>query len=213
MHRDRKCLSELELAAYMEGRLSQGGKEAIDKCLSECVECRDEFLAINNISAMKDGLPPGEVPEYLIKKAVGMYPGKKGLFDAVVGIAKDSIKVLYCLPDIRAYIPSPAFYLRNARILSPRMIILTRSFSEIEVELDVEKVADNLCNIKVIVADIKTKALMNNLRVELVSGGRELASSPLEDGEVIFEDVGPGLYLIKVYRNGAVFGELTIKLE
>ena len=78
MHPDKKCLGDTEIGAYIEGRLSPEKKEALERCLDGCPECRMELAAIRRMiigeSPQKD-----EVPERLMEKAVKMYPRSRGL--------------------------------------------------------------------------------------------------------------------------------------
>jgi hypothetical protein len=92
-------------------------------------------------------------------------------------------------------------------------VVLKKSFEDINVELDIEKVNDDLCSIRVAVDCLETEVLMDTLRVELVSGERELASNLLEGGETFLEDIGTGKYRIKIHRKGKVFGEIALKIE
>lgn len=213
-HTDKKrCFSEFELGAYMEGRLSQEERDALDERLAACTSCWNEFVAINRAIIQKDELADENVPEYLITRAVGMFPEKHGLFDLVVNIVKDSVKLLSCSEGFHLSPPLPAAAVRGSKAMRPEMIVLKKSFQEIDVELDIEKVAGDQCNIRVAVNDVKAKVLTDTLRVELISKGRELVSSLIEDGETVMEDIGTGHYVIKIHKKGKVFGEIALKIK
>ncbi|MBI4689540.1 MAG: hypothetical protein HY754_04645 [Nitrospirae bacterium] len=154
-----------------------------------------------------------DAPEYLIKKAINFYHEKRNLFDIIVNLVTDAINVVHVAHDINVFMPLPAYDLRNTRVSAPIMVVLNKNFENINVELDIEKVADDFCNIKAVVSDIETKALLESLRVELISEGRELVSAPLENGVVILEDVRPGRYIIKINKKGKIMGELSVKIE
>jgi len=57
------------------------------------------------------------------------------------------------------------------------------------------------------------KASVKPLRVELISNGRELVSTLLEQGETFLEDVGVGQYKIKIHKNGQIFGDIALKID
>jgi hypothetical protein len=214
MHSDNKrCLSEFEVGAYIEGNLSSDRKESFERHLVECKHCWREFVAINRMIINKDDLAVEEVPEYLIKKAVRMFPEKSSLFDIILSLVRDSVNVVYCSNDINIFTPLPSAALRSNKIVRPEMIVLKKSFEDIDIELDIEKVTGGLCNIKVAVDDLKAKILMNTLRVELISEDRELVSNLLEDGETILEDIGSGKYTIRIHKKGKIFGEIALKIE
>jgi hypothetical protein len=210
---NKRCLSESEFGAYVEGSLSAVKKASINEHLVECQHCRQEFAAINSVIIQKDDMVEEDAPEYLIKKVVGMFPEKSGLFDIVLNLVRDSVRVVYCSHDIDMFMPLPAAGLRSGKAVRPEMIVLKKSFEDIDVELDVEKVAGSLCNIRVTIDDLKAKVLMNTLRVELISEDRELVSNLLEDGETILEDIGSGKYTIKIHKKGKIFGEIALKIE
>jgi hypothetical protein len=208
----RKCLSDSEFGAYIEGGLSSGRKEAIESHLAGCQKCWKEFVAINRVIIREDA-PVENVLEYLIEKALGMFPDKISVFDIVLNLLRDSVKVFYCSPDINIFTPLPVPALRGEKAMPPEMIVLKKSFEDIEVELDIEKVAGSLCNIRVAVDDLSRKILMNTLRVELISDDRELVSSLLEDGETVLEDLGLGKYTIRINKKGKTLGEIALKIK
>ena len=208
----RKCLSDSEIGAYIEGSLSSGRKESFESHLAGCQECWKEFIAINRVINRKDA-PAENVPEYLMEKAIGMFPEKRSVFDVVLNLLRDSVKVLYNSPDINIFTPLPVPALRGEKIMPPEMIVLKKSFEDIEVELDIEKVAGSLCNIRVAVDDPRRKILMDTLRVELISEDRELVSGLLEDGETVLEDIGLGKYTIRINRKGKTLGEIALQIK
>lgn len=72
---------------------------------------------------------------------------------------------------------------------------------------------ENLCNIRVGVDNLKIKVLMNTLRIELISEGKELISNLFEDGETILEDISTGRFTIKIQKKGEVLGAVTLKVK
>jgi hypothetical protein len=213
MHSEtRKCLSDAEIGAYIDGRLSSEGKASFESHLVECKLCRSEFIALSRVIVQKD-TPAEEVPGYLIKKAVDLFPEKTSVFDVIVNLVEDSVKVLYCSQNFNIFTLPPVPALRSENISRPEMIVLKKSFEDIEVELDIEKAAGSLCNIRVAVDDIRSKTVMNTARVELISEERELVSNLLEDGEAVLEDIGQGSYTIKIHKKGKILGEIALKIK
>ena len=208
----KKCLSESELGAYIEGRLLPDKKESIDNHLVECNNCWEDFVSVNR--AVIQQLPViDDVPEHLIRKVVERYPEKHSLFDIVIGFAGDVLKIDHFSAGFNMLSSLPAAAVRGSRNVPPGMVILKKSFEDMNVELDIEKVGANLCNIKVMIDDVKSEVLMNTLRVELVTGERELVSNLIEDGETILEDIASGKYTIKIHKNGKTLGEIALKIK
>jgi len=210
---DKKCFSEFEMGAYIEGSLSPEMKEAFENHFASCDHCWSEFVELNRVIIKESDMLAGEVPEHLIKKAVRMFPEKSGLFDIVLKLVRDSVDVVYSAHDITAFTPLPVSGLRSGKIVRPEMIVLKKSFKDIDVQLDIEKVNENICNIRVSVDTLKNRDLIKGLRVELISEGRELVSVPVEGGETILEDIKTGRYAIKISRKWEIVGQISLKLE
>jgi hypothetical protein len=95
----------------------------------------------------------------------------------------------------------------------PEMVVLKKSFKGMDVQLDVEKVSETICNIRISVDASGEKDGFKGLRAELIAEGRVLASEPLETGEMVLEDIGTGRYTIKISRKGEPAGQISLKLE
>lgn len=212
MHSCNTCLSDVEIGSYIEERLSPEERKAVEKRLEDCNECRKDLIGIRELLGKEDVLQANDAPEHLIKRAINMYPDKEGMFDVVFRIIRDAIEIVRSSTRINVLAPAAGTALRGVKVFSPTMITLTKSFDDIDVELNVEKISGDLCNAKVLVAGTTSKPQVNNLMVELISQGRELASSFPKKGEVIFEDIPYGRYCIKIRRKEKVFGELTFKI-
>ena len=209
----KKCFSEIELGAFLEGKLSSEEKDALKLRIFECKPCWDELISITGIIAQKDKTESGDVPGHLIEKAIAMFPEKQNVFDIVISMVKDSINLISSTNNIHISTPAFAASLRSEKVEHPEMLVLKKSFDDIDVELDIEKVAEDQCNIKVAIDDLRTKILMNTLRIELISQGRELVSNLFENGETTLEDISAGQYTIRIHKNGKIFGEITLQIK
>ncbi len=209
----KKCLSEFEIGSYIDGKLSSEKKDVIEKHFVECKKCWNEFISIQRVITAKAELDREEVAEGMIRKVVNMFPEKSSLFDIVLNLVSDAVKVIQLSTDFTQLTPIPAEAVRGEEDIFPRMVILKRSFEEINVELDIEKISEDLCNIRVSVDDLTSKGLMNTLRIALLSEGRELFSTLLENGKAVLEDVSAGKYIIKIHKSGKTFGEITLKIQ
>jgi len=209
----KKCFSEIELGAFLEGKLSDEEKDALELRVHKCKTCWEEFISITGIVTQEDKTGTVDIPEHLIAKAVSMFPEKQCIFDIVIHLIKDSLALISSTDSFLPAAPAVTASLRNKDVERSEIIVLKKSFDDIDIELDIEKTVGDHCNIKVAVDDIKTKILMNTLRLELVSEGRELVSNLLENGETTLEDIGTGQYTIVIHRNDKVFGEITLQIK
>lgn len=62
------------------------------------------------------------------------------------------------------------------------------------------------------VQPIDTTLGLNDLRVSLVAGQRELASFPLRNNQAVFDDVRPGRYLLRLDHKRAELGSVIFNL-
>lgn len=212
MHDKDHCLSESEIGAFLEGTLDQEHRAAAEHCLVDCRFCRDELAAAKTAMASAAEVLP-EVPEHLVSAAIRLYPRRDGMFDVVIGLARDAIGLVRCMPQVLVLNPSPIFGVRTSRPISPSLITVTRRFDTVAVECDIEKVADAFCAIHVMVRGAETGTPVQGARIALCSGGREFASDLAGNGETFFEDVRSGKYVIAITRGGEKLAELSIWIK
>jgi len=212
MHQGNRCLTDEEIGAFLEGRLDTRSRDLLEMHLEGCGKCLNEIATLNRGLTSQDGLSFSEVPARLIKQAIALYPSKSLFFDAVISLTREAIRIVDLSALMKTAVIQPAFSLRNGKKAEPHMVAVQKSFDEIDAELIIEKVSDLRCNIKVIVVGI-TFAKSPPLRAGLFSGGRELASYHLENGEAIFEEVEHGRYTISINRQSRVYGEISLKIE
>ncbi len=208
-----KCLSDTDFGAYRDGNLSLREKDAIDRHVTACKQCWSDFVAIHRVVLDEQEDESGTVPEYLVKKAIDIFPAEKSFFDVVLGLVKDTFKVVSCSPHLTMEMPVPAGVIRGNHDTCPGIVVLKKSFQDISVELDVEKLNKDLCNIRVSVKDVRESPMNSAFRVELLSQGRELASMPVEGGEALLEDIARARYVIRVTEKGNVLGEISLKIQ
>jgi hypothetical protein len=210
---DKKCFSAFDIGAYIEGSLSSDQRESFERHLAGCHKCWSEFVAVNRVIMNKDDVVNEDAPAYMVEKTGMMFPEKSSMLDIALKLVKDSVDVVYRSLDINIFSPLPATGLRSGKTMRPEMIVLKKSFKDIDVQLDIEKVSENICNIRVSVDTLKGRDLIKGLRVELISKGRELISDLLEDGETVLEDISSGRYTINICRKRKILGQIALKLQ
>jgi len=209
----KKCLSEFEIGAYIDGNLPEEKRDDIEKHFADCNKCWDEFVEIQRVITLKSGLDPEEVPAGMLRKVVNMFPEKTSIFDVVLQFVQDAVEVVQSSADFSLLTPVPVAGFRGSEDAAPKMVVLKRSFEEINVELDVEKISDDMCSIRIAVDELASKGLADTLRVDLLSNGRELYSALFENGEALLEDMSTGSYSIKIHKQGKTYGEIALKIQ
>jgi hypothetical protein len=207
-------IDDLKIAAYVDGRLAAGERDAFENMLAGSKEYR-EYLSLARKAAIdaveqRDDDP---VPEHLLKKAIGLYRQKLDMHDIIVSLSERIFRVLRWSPEVGFSFPAPAGAMRRDRGKNPSMAVVTKVFDDMVVEVGIEQVSEKQCNFMINARDRTSKAPCENIRAELMSRGREYASCLLTNGEAIFEDVRPGRYDILFRQNDDVRGRLTIRID
>lgn len=205
--------SDLDLAAYLDGRLTADERKRVDRRLATDAAYPNTLEMVQAILNSHDDLPPAEeVPERLIRKAAAFYPHSHDLLDLVLAFAGDSLRIIRASLDVRIAAPLSAAQLRTKSSSDASIVVMTKSFEACSAEVHLEKLSGNTCNIAIQVTDRLTRTLAKNLRIDLVYQWRELASNPLQNGRVLFEAVKCGTYDVIIKKRGASCGAMRIKI-
>lgn len=213
MHPKTTCFDDTTLAAYIEGTLPPKEQAAFERHLRDHSVCRDVVAAIQQVLKKHDALPVEEAPEALMQKAVRLYPGQRDVLDLVLSLVSDTLNVVSAALDISLEAPVPVMAMRAGQARGASMVVMTKELGAITARVAVETVCRGLCTIAVMVTDRTTQAHGKDLRIELVSRGRELGSSLAEQGTVLFEEIKPGRYDIVIRDKSEVLGTLAIKIQ
>ncbi len=213
MKEEKGCLTETEIGGYIEDRLPEHDRKAIEAHLKRCPDCRKQVVVATGV--LTGAAPVGDVvPEYVVQNAIDYYEEKETTFDIILRLVQDTVRVIRSAADVALAIPQPLAALRNVKAFSPTLVVLTKSFQSVDVECDIERVSPERCNIKVIAldpADPTKRMTLRNLRVELLCKDRQLASSSMgNNNDVLFEDVSKERYSIRVLQKGETLGELAL---
>jgi len=212
------CPDEETLVNYLEGRLSDNERTGMEKHLSGCDTCLEEFIVARNLERSVKELQLDPVPAGVTKAAFDMINSQpltpSGL---IIERVKRPIEDLYAwLADLF----SPALWRgwRFAQIRGSRkevykdLIRLRKTFGEIEVEIEIEKKGENKALIRVRLAkDSRNKE--EDVRATLKKGNREISSNLLNKGYAVFEDIPFGHYSIIFSGDGVILGEYLFKIK
>ncbi|TAN38348.1 MAG: hypothetical protein EPN25_13915 [Nitrospirae bacterium] len=203
---------ETDIAAFFEGRLSGERRQEIEAFLAKDPCLIDELLALYRTGHSSAGPEAGPVPEGLLRHVISLSPSDKGLFDVVLGLIGNTIRVLISDSGTDISRPQVSYALRSNGSQEPEVVVIRKSFDEFDLELDVQRSRGGLCTIIVDVPAARN-VRSDHLRAELLSEGRIIASEHLAGGRSVFEELGPGRYSVIIRKNGKVFGSITLKIK
>jgi hypothetical protein len=211
------CPEDTLLSSYMDGTLNKTDKERIEKHLLECANCLDLIHLYKKVREDEAREAVHDAPAAWIKKAMNLVSEKEtveGLFDIVLKFARETIEILANPGNLAiSHIAVPVPVRGKKSALSANHITLNKTFSDVESEVEVTRVGEGCVNIRVMIKDIKTGVPAEGLRINLFNPHREIASYIAKNGEVRFEDIGFGKYVIKLNRQGKEIGQLSLNIK
>lgn len=211
MDRNKAVQRELEIAAYLDGRLDADDRAAFERTASRDRVTAEELAAAKSALDGREEAPP--LPEHIVRKALGLYPaGEKG-FDLVLSYLKGVLSVVHASPAVLLQVPAEAGAVRTWGRNKLQLVTMTKRFDRAVIEVYIEG-GDRACSFTVRAADADTQTPLFRSRAELFSGDREIASVSLDqEGAALFEQLRPGRYELVVRRNDAVLGSMNVKIR
>jgi hypothetical protein len=209
-----RCLKKEEIVDYLENRLKDDDRTRTELHLSECDTCLEELMVFNSIVRSEGLTELDPVPKEVTQAAVNSirvaedYP----TFEKFLKVLK---KMLSKWSDLFAdFLPLRNMRLApirgSKRVVSEDLVLIRKSFTDFNVEIEVEKTGPDRARIDVIVTE-KTKA--NPIRVTLLKNKREVSSYLTNGSNAVFEDMPFGHYLLLFMRNGAKIGEYLFEIK
>lgn len=206
----RACPADEMLADYLEGRLSEKEGSEMERHLSDCDICLEE-LAVTNSLLLGGHLTELEsVPTEVTEAAVLLVRSQDSLVSESL-----SERIERSLKDLPSKI-SDFFNHKSWGELQPQpvrgpkrkvakdLVLLKKTFQDVETEIEIEKMGDNKAHIRVRI--LAGDAARQTIRVSLKKGEREIASYLAESAFVLFEDIPFGHYSLTLARDGLILG-------
>ena len=222
-----ECPNEEILVDYLEGRLAGVEKSRVEDHLSFCDNCLEEVSAVYSIMQDGDSFEFMEVPTEVTLSAMELTFYKKNKF------------LLFLKEKLYHFIRNLKFKLSDFGMIfwtewqlvpvrSSRVVLAKnhsrrrKDFNEIETDIEIEKIGDNLAQIRVVLN--KDQSIGRELRVTLIRrkrrGGvtaaildREIASYIIEDGYVLFENIPFDHYKLTYTRDGVTLGRYLFQIK
>jgi hypothetical protein len=209
------CLTEETVADYLEERLTDEERSRVESHLAQCDACLEELIAARGAlqsDILKQFQP---VPRHVTEKAIKRV---KALEDRplLLKISK-TVKEKFSewTEPISGLWPGYNLSLATVRgskkIVSDDMVLIKKSFSGFNAEVEIEKTGPDKATIRVRVKEKDVKG--PHIRVSLLKDGRELSSYLGTVSGIIFEDIPFGHYVLTFTRNGSKIGEYLFEIK
>ena len=209
------CMTEEVLMDYLENRLNENRRKWVERHLAGCAACL-EAVAIAGPMIRRGDLPELDpVPETVTERAVKTVKAlsRNGWSDKVFGyvhlLVSDWTRRLNEFGPWRP--PGLAPVRGTKRVLGEDLILLRKSFSDLDAEIEIEKKAGGKASIRVVLSRDSTPR--KPIRVSLLKNGREISSYLLSGAAAMFEDLPFGRFMLVFTRNGTRVGEYPFEIK
>jgi hypothetical protein len=213
--RTGSCPDEKSLAYYSEGVLNENEKESLEQHLLSCNDCLNSIILYEKLKKESLEYVP-EVPGAWNEKIMSMLPQKQfteDIFDIVIRFAKEAIEIIRNPGDLFILQGAvPAVVRGAAGIASADSITLSRIFSNMKTEIEIERTQNENLTIKVLLTDKNINKPVSDIRVSIFDPDYEIASFIAENGQAVFTEMRFGKYIIKLTRRGQKIGKVSLDL-
>jgi hypothetical protein len=213
----RACPADEMLAGYLLGRLAEKEGSEMEKHLSDCTICLEELVIANSLFQGGDLPQLDAVPAEVTETAVRLVQD----LDSTVSdsLSEKFERAIKTLPTrISNFLNhktwaklQPQPIRSSKRIVAKDLVLLKKTFRDIETEIEIEKMGENRAHIRVrlLLADTTNQTI----RVTLKKGDREIASHLAEGAHVLFEDIPFGHYSLTFARDGLTLGICQFEIK
>jgi len=209
------CISKERLTDYLEGRLSSDQRRQIESHLSDCDLCLEYVHIYRRVCSAASINKATVVPTGSTKRVISALErlDEGNLIDKLAGHIKalslqwrrffelNGIMGFAALEPIRG----------NKTKVADDMVLLNKTFSDLETEIAIEKIEHRLANVSVTIDNADT--YKTPVRVSLMSDDRELASYLINMGDAYFESVPFGHYTLNFTRSGVLIGQYSFQIK
>ncbi len=209
------CIKEERIVDYLKGRLSQHECQILESHLSNCNRCLEAVRTADLIFRQGSGYNAEQVPSAVMHQAIeNIGQLKEGnWWDRLMGRLKAlSLEWTRLLSRVGFDSPMALAPVRGNKVkIADDLIILDKSFANLDTEIEIEKINQEQANVQVSIFD----ACANEppVRVTLVRNKREVASYLASKHAAFFESVPFGRYQLVFTRKGAPIGQYDFRIK
>ena len=211
----KKCTEEEVLLDYLQGRLSKRQRLAVEQHLAGCDACLEEAVVMRQLSQSDRLHDLDPVPERVTRRAIEAARAMKNdsLFERVSGYVRLMVsRWSNALTESWSWKrPSLAPVRGTKTVVAEDLILLKKSFSDLDVEIEIEKTDQDKASILVKLSRDGLPAKL--LRVTLFKNGREVSSCLFTAVTALFEDIAFGHYTLVFSRDGESIGEYPFEIK
>jgi hypothetical protein len=210
------CPGEEVLADYLGNRLDAAAQEDLERHLCRCEACL-EAVTLGATLAEEEGRETiSRVPFSAVKTLLArigaderrLAPALRDRFIAGWQALASSLREIIFFKE-----PEAAYVRGSRHIISKNLVVIEKTFQDIKLEIEIEKIAEQSANIKVKTRSPVTGDRVDGIRVNILSNSREVASFITAGGEALFENIAFGEYSISAHQNGKKLGHLLLDVK
>ena len=209
------CDKEEMLIDYVEDRLTEKQRSKVERHLANCDACLEEVVVTGEMIRGIRYFELDTVPEDVTRRAIEAVRAinDKSLVDKVsIYVNLLASKLSDTLAGFLPWKNPGLAPVRGSKtVIAEDLILLKKSFSDLDAEIEIEKKGQDIASIRVMLSrdDIPEKPI----RITLFTNGRELASYPLTRCAALFEDIPFGRYVLVFTRKGVKAGEYPFEIK
>jgi len=211
------CFNDEMLADYIEGRLTDDSRAAIETHLCNCEICLDGFMVAQRLARDDVQLDQASAPGQVTRAAVDLVSSQVLAPDVSLKqkLLRSFRALSTSLSDNFRPLPwrRPALGpIRGSKIVvSDDLVHLKKTFKEIETEIEIEKAGKLTTHIRISLTQNSNHR--KGVRATLKKGEREISSLPLIGAYVLFEDIPFGHYELVFSSNGVKLGTYLFEIK
>lgn len=212
------CPDEETLVDYLEGRLLEKQRFEVEAHLSDCQTCLEAVVITNDLLRSKPQFELNRVPPRLTEVAVDLVASqisssKSG--SLITGLKRSTKRMGSKACEVLGLRPWGIWQFSSIRgsktMASEDFVSLRVPFREVDSDIDIEKTASHMANIRVTLRHPGKRT--KPIRITLKEGQREIASYLSDSVSVLFEDIPFGRYSVSLSRNGFSLGTYIFEIK
>jgi len=200
------------LACFIKGKLELQEGEELKSHLLSCADCMEKIALQIKLGSSEEI----DVPlEALIQAKNLIELDKSGILEAVFKVKDNILELINTSGDIllgQELVPLPVLRSRRIKDFKDEVIIF-KDIKDVRVELRLENKQGKSFNLAVLVREKATQKIVKDLRITLLKDNLELESYHAESGQVIFENVLLGRYIIEISDTGDKLARVMVDIK
>jgi len=212
----RPCPDSELIGDYLEGHLSEEERMRLQEHFSECDECLDRLMVVNDLVHHRADLKLEPVPGRATQAARRLVAEQNtGLAQRVTKKIGERVSDLSeKLSEFFQFVPWGAPQLQAVRHktgeVGKDLVFLHNTLKGVAVQIEIERIGPSTCDIKILFEG--DPGAGQGIRVHIEKGNREMASTLSEGDEILFEGIPFGRYNLVFAKNGADLGSIDLEI-